>query len=88
MSYIATVPGYCAIEWGPRIENNNTNPSGPTSIFCLVHWDSVAAWRKFQYSLGFNPIIGLLKSDPSNRCAKLSPSGAPRPRSMETQSLM
>ncbi|KAK4163083.1 hypothetical protein QBC43DRAFT_320496 [Cladorrhinum sp. PSN259] len=77
LSYISSVPGYCAIEWGPRIENDD-NPSGPTSIFCLVHWDSTAAWRKFQHSVGFNPIIALINSDVSNRCAKLSPSGAPR----------
>lgn len=77
LGYISSVPSYCAIEWGSRIENDD-NPSGPTSIFCLIHWDSTAAWRKFQYSLGFNPIIALINSDVSNRCAKLSPSGAPR----------
>ena len=73
LRYVGSVPGCCAIEWGSRLDNH---PSGPTSIICLIHWDSTAAWRNFQYSSGFTPIIMLLDSDVSNRCAKLGPSGA------------
>lgn len=75
LHYISSISGCCAVEWGSRLDNP---PTGLTSILCMVHWDSTAAWRKFQHSLGFTPIIGLLASDASNRCAKLSASGAPR----------
>ncbi len=77
LRYIGSIPGCSAVKWGSRLDSR---PSGPTSVLCLVHWDSTAAWRKFQYSPGFTPIIGLLNPDVhvSNRCAKLGPSGAPR----------
>lgn len=80
LRYVGSIPGCCAVEWGVRLDKFNHGGSGPTSLFCLVHWDSAAAWRKFQHSPGFTPIIGLLDSDVyvSNRCAKLGPLGATR----------
>ncbi|KAJ8130741.1 hypothetical protein O1611_g2883 [Lasiodiplodia mahajangana] len=42
------------------------------------HYATTVAWRTFQHSLGFTPLIGLLSSNASNRCAKLAASGAPR----------
>ncbi|KAL6795070.1 hypothetical protein J3E68DRAFT_450205 [Trichoderma sp. SZMC 28012] len=41
-------------------------------FFCLIYWDSVVAWYKFQHSLGFTPLVALLASDVSNRCAKFT----------------
>ncbi|KAK3896694.1 hypothetical protein C8A05DRAFT_39758 [Staphylotrichum tortipilum] len=73
LRYIGSVPGCCAIEWGSRMDNHAADR---TSILRLVHWDSTAAWRMFQHSPGFTPIIGLLDSDVSNRCAKLGRPGA------------
>ncbi|KAI0456268.1 hypothetical protein F5B21DRAFT_502462 [Xylaria acuta] len=72
LRYVSSIPGCCAVEWGPRLED----PS--VALLCMIHWDSTVAWQKFQRSLGFSPIIGLLCSSASNRCAKLSASGAPR----------
>jgi hypothetical protein len=78
LRYIGSIPGCCAIEWGPRLDRDNP-PTGIayTSILCTLHWDTTAAWRAFQYSLGFTPLVGMLASDVSNCCAKLSASGAP-----------
>ncbi|KAI0872379.1 hypothetical protein GGS24DRAFT_18584 [Hypoxylon argillaceum] len=72
LHYISSIPGCCAVDWGPTLEDP------PVTILCMVHWDSMVAWRKFQQSLGFSSIIGLLSSSVLNRCAKLGAAGAPR----------
>ncbi|KAI0103304.1 hypothetical protein GGR51DRAFT_561734 [Nemania sp. FL0031] len=72
LHYISAIPGCRAIEWGPELENP------PVALICLIHWDSAVAWQRFQHSLGFSPIIGLLSSTVSNRCAKLTTSSVPR----------
>ncbi|GAB1315522.1 hypothetical protein MFIFM68171_05732 [Madurella fahalii] len=72
LRYTTSIPGCCAVEWGPLLGDP------PPALFCNIHWDSTAAWRKFQHSLGFSPLIGLLGSSASNRCAKVSAPGAPR----------
>lgn len=74
--YISSIPGCSAIEWASSL-GGGTDPAGPTSILCLAHWENITAWRTFQYSLGFSPIIALLDADVSNRCARLGPLAAP-----------
>ncbi|KAH8653531.1 hypothetical protein BX600DRAFT_385995 [Xylariales sp. PMI_506] len=69
LQYIRSIPGCCTVEWGPRLEDP------PAAILCMIHWDSTAAWRKFQHSLG--SIMRLLCTNASNRCAKLSATVAP-----------
>ncbi|KAL6908637.1 hypothetical protein GGI43DRAFT_149888 [Trichoderma evansii] len=66
LHYISSISGFCAVKWGPTLDES------PTTLLCMIHWDSTVAWRKFQYSLGFSALIGLFESDVSNRCAKLS----------------
>ncbi len=75
LSYIESIPGCCAVEWGLGFDTPHEVEAGRTSILCLIHWDSTTAWRTFQYSLGFEPILALLDSAVSNRCARLGPSG-------------
>lgn len=74
LHYISSIPGCCAVDWGPTLEDP------PVTLLCMIHWDSTVSWRKFQHSLGFSPIIGLLCSSVLNRCAKLSAAGTPRLR--------
>ncbi|KAL9484768.1 hypothetical protein ACSS6W_003557 [Trichoderma asperelloides] len=69
LQYVRSISGCCAVKWGPILDD----PSA--TLLCMIHWDSAVDWRKFQYSLGFSPLIGLLKSEVSNRCAKLNLSG-------------
>lgn len=69
LQYISSISGCCAVKWGSILDEP------PATLLCMIHWDSAVAWRKFQYSLGFSPLIGLLKSEVSNRCAKLNLSG-------------
>lgn len=76
LTYISSLPGCDAIEWGLRLDSDHY--ASPPSLFCMVYWDSVWAWWTFQHSPGFIPFLGLLASDISNRCAKLGVSDAPR----------
>ncbi|KAK4223095.1 hypothetical protein QBC38DRAFT_517745 [Podospora fimiseda] len=68
LKYIRFIPRFLAVEWGTILHHH------PTSIFCLIHWDSTASWYKFQYSSGIHPVMMVLDSYVSNRCAKLEPS--------------
>ncbi|KAL7916220.1 hypothetical protein GGI35DRAFT_473516 [Trichoderma velutinum] len=72
LRYISSISGCRDIEWGLRLDVE-------ASFFCLIYWDSVVSWRKFQHSLGFTPLVALFSSDVSNRCAKFAGriSGAP-----------
>ncbi|KAK4141195.1 uncharacterized protein C8A04DRAFT_31294 [Dichotomopilus funicola] len=72
LRYISSIPGCCAVEWAQGLEDP------PVTLLCMIQWDSTVAWRRFQHSLGFTPLIALLHSDVSNRCAKLDVSGTPR----------
>ncbi|KAL6836243.1 hypothetical protein J3E69DRAFT_373368 [Trichoderma sp. SZMC 28015] len=67
LRYISSIPGCCGIEWGLRLDADVE-----AGFFCLIYWDSVVAWHKFQHSLGFTPLVALLASDVSNRCAKFA----------------
>ncbi|KAK0763963.1 hypothetical protein N5P37_003355 [Trichoderma harzianum] len=67
LRYISSIPGCCSIEWGLRLD-----AEVEAGFFCLIYWDSVVAWHKFQHSLGFTPLVALLASDVSNRCAKFA----------------
>ncbi|KAH6838605.1 hypothetical protein B0I37DRAFT_316568 [Chaetomium sp. MPI-CAGE-AT-0009] len=73
LSYISSIPGCEAVEWGVGLDGDDY--ASPTALFCAIHWDSVLAWWRFQSSPGFSPLFALLGSDISNRCAKLSESG-------------
>ncbi|KAL6830097.1 hypothetical protein V8C40DRAFT_273794 [Trichoderma camerunense] len=74
LRYISSIPGCHGIEWGLRLDVDVE-----AGFFCFIYWDSVVAWHKFQHSLGFTPLVALLASDVSNRCAKFVGriSGAP-----------
>ncbi|UKZ74104.1 hypothetical protein TrVFT333_001761 [Trichoderma virens FT-333] len=65
LGYISSIPGFCGVEWGPRLDVE-------AGLVCFIYWDSIVAWHKFQHSLGFTPLIGLLSSSVSNRCAKFT----------------
>ncbi|QYS93358.1 hypothetical protein H0G86_000736 [Trichoderma simmonsii] len=67
LRYISSIPGCCGIEWGLRLDADVE-----VGFFCLIYWDSVVAWHKFQHSLGFTPLVALLASDVSNRGAKFA----------------
>lgn len=67
LHYISSIPGCQGIEWGLR-----PDVDVEADFFCLIYWDSVVAWHKFQHSLGFIPLVALLASDVSNRCAKFA----------------
>lgn len=67
LRYISSIPGCCGIEWGLRLDADVE-----AGFFCLIYWDSVVAWHKFQHSLGFTPLVALLASDVSNRCARFA----------------
>jgi hypothetical protein len=76
LTYISSLPGCDAIEWGLVLDGDDY--ASPTTLFCTIYWDSVLAWWTFQHSPGFIPLLGLLASDISNHCAKLGVSNAPR----------
>jgi hypothetical protein len=86
VTYISSLPGCNTVEWGLGLDGDDD--AFPTSLYCLVHWDSVLAWWTFQYSPGFSPLFGLLASDPSNRCAKLGVSGVPRLSGTQNEAVM
>ncbi|KAL5088206.1 hypothetical protein Trisim1_006879 [Trichoderma cf. simile WF8] len=67
LHYISSIPGCRGIEWGLRLDVDVE-----AGFFCLIYWASVVAWHKFQHSLGFTPLVALLASDISNRCAKIA----------------
>ncbi|KAJ4865093.1 hypothetical protein T069G_01623 [Trichoderma breve] len=67
LHYISSIPGCRGIEGGLRLHIDVE-----ACFFCLIYWDSVVAWHKFQHSLGFTPLVALLASDVSNRCAKFA----------------
>ncbi|KAK4080534.1 hypothetical protein Trihar35433_1639 [Trichoderma harzianum] len=67
LRYISSIPGCRGIEWGLRLDADVE-----AGFFCLICWDSVVAWHKFQHSLGFTPLVALLASDVSNCCAKFT----------------
>ncbi|KAK4077347.1 uncharacterized protein Triagg1_3679 [Trichoderma aggressivum f. europaeum] len=69
LRYISSITGCRGIEWGLRVD---VGVDAEASFFCLIYWDSVVAWHKFQHSLGFTPLVALLASDVSNRCAKFA----------------
>ncbi|KKO99809.1 hypothetical protein THAR02_08085 [Trichoderma harzianum] len=75
LHYISSIPGCHGIEWGLRLYVDVE-----ACFFCLIYWDSVVSWHKFQHSLGFTPFVALLTSDVYNRCAKFAGrvSAAPR----------
>ncbi|PNP49582.1 hypothetical protein THARTR1_09904 [Trichoderma harzianum] len=73
LRYIRSIPGCRGIEWGLRLPVDVE-----AGFFCLIYWNGVIAWHKFQHSLGFTPLAALLASDVSNRCAKFGrSSGTP-----------
>ncbi|KAK3896620.1 hypothetical protein C8A05DRAFT_39827, partial [Staphylotrichum tortipilum] len=74
--YVASVPGCGGLEWGTARMDGDDGPAG--RVVCWVQWESVAAWRRFQWSMGFLPVIGALAVDCSNRCAKVVGGGVPR----------
>ncbi|KAK3896461.1 hypothetical protein C8A05DRAFT_20564 [Staphylotrichum tortipilum] len=74
VQYVASVPGCGGIEWGTT---TGMDDGLAGRVVCLVRWESVAAWRRFQYSMGFSPVVGALVVDCSNRCAKVVRGGVP-----------
>lgn len=73
LRYTSSIPGCSTIEWGSTLDE-----ASPVALLVLIHWDSTTVWRRFQWCLGFNPIIVLLGLPASNRCAKPGVSGSLR----------
>lgn len=64
IEYIWSIPGCISIQWGPVLGDRST-------VICLIQWDNGEGWLRFQNSLGFSPIRGMLEGIVYNRCSKL-----------------
>ncbi len=74
VEYVVSVPGCEGMEWGTTTTAGmGGGDEGPARrAVCWVRWESVAAWRGFQWSMGFWPVIRALAVGCSNRCAKVA----------------